>query len=67
MKRKTERGLRVYVGFSDGEQHFDAGAEASRQSGYTVCKSKRKALEIYEDVREMRLIPAKRDARRAKK
>ena len=52
--------IRVYVGFCDDKPHFDKFCEGSRQPGYSVFKSKRRAREMYEDVRPMLLVPEKR-------
>jgi hypothetical protein len=57
---RVTKTIRVYVGFSDDEPHFDRMAEKDRQPGYTVCKSKAACRAMYEDVREMRLMPASR-------
>lgn len=53
------KSIRVYVGFSDGEPHFDKSAERDRQPGYTVCKTKKACRALYEDVREMTLVPVR--------
>lgn len=52
--------MRVYVGFCDDKPHFDKSCERTRQPGYSVFKSKRRARELYEDVRPMLLVLEKR-------
>lgn len=49
--------IKVYVGFCDDKPHFDSLAEGARQPGFSVFRSKKRARELYEDVRTMLLVP----------